>query len=370
MKRKLSIFTIFCVLATCSYAQLFTPGGVTLPTTGGFGIGIGQPQPGARLNIYDNGNNSTTLKLDLEGSQQAVIGGGFQNIQPAFAMRVTRKQFLLAGVTDVFSIDFDGKVKIGSSLGSENLSVGQSAAIYRNSNNHTKLRYSGDQPEFIWTTSSNRNFRFRNGNNNTTPISLSPTGKVGINTQQFQGNHSLYVKGETISESFVIQKESNWGVGVDFVRIWFNENPNLTWNSTIGQENFQFRSGANTPLTLSPTGKVGVNTENFVGTHSLYIKGTTIAEEIFVKLEYDWSDYVFNEDYYLIPLEELEVFITQNKHLPGMPTADEIAETGVPIGEVERILTEKVEELTLHLIEMNKEIKALREEITTLKVEK
>jgi len=70
-----------------------------------------------------------------------------------------------------------------------------------------------------------------------------------------------------------------------------------------------------------------------------------------------------------MPLEELEAFVTDFKLLPGIPTASKIAEKGVAFGETERILTEKVEELTLHLIEMNKEIKALREEITTLKVE-
>jgi len=65
----------------------------------------------------------------------------------------------------------------------------------------------------------------------------------------------------------------------------------------------------------------------------------------------------------------VEKYIAEHGHLPGMPTASQVAEAGIALGETERILTEKVEELTLHLIEMNKEIKALREEITTLKVE-
>jgi hypothetical protein len=115
---------------------------------------------------------------------------------------------------------------------------------------------------------------------------------------------------------------------------------------------------------------VGINTNHFVGDHSLYIEGSMTVEEIFVRLKANWGDFVFDEDYDLMPLEDLRAYLKTHKHLPQFPSAADIQENGLAIAETERLLTIKVEELTLYLLQMSEEIKALREEITTLKVEK
>jgi len=73
-----------------------------------------------------------------------------------------------------------------------------------------------------------------------------------------------------------------------------------------------------------------------------------------------FPDYVFNSTYDLMPLAQLENYITQNKHLPNMPTATEVEKEGMDLGEVNRVLVEKVEELTLYMIAMNKEIEQLK----------
>lgn len=80
-----------------------------------------------------------------------------------------------------------------------------------------------------------------------------------------------------------------------------------------------------------------------------------------------FPDYVFNKDYKLIPLNELETYIEDNKHLPNMPAAKEVETNGADLGEINRVLVEKVEELTLYMIALDKRMKTLEEENEVLK---
>ena len=93
-----------------------------------------------------------------------------------------------------------------------------------------------------------------------------------------------------------------------------------------------------------------------------------MSEELKVQLSTSWPDYVFDEGYHLMPLEEIEKYISDNHHLPGVPSAQQVdAENGFHVGEMNRILLEKIEELTLLLIEQNKKIKNMEKEIQALK---
>jgi len=121
--------------------------------------------------------------------------------------------------------------------------------------------------------------------------------------------------------------------------------------------------------------QVGINT-SYIPTdpetqapYTLAINGKAIAEEVQVMTRITWPDYVFTEDYELMPLTELEGAIETLGHLPGVPSAEEVEESGHALGKMDAILLEKIEELTLHLIDMNKDIKDLRKENTTLKNE-
>jgi hypothetical protein len=92
----------------------------------------------------------------------------------------------------------------------------------------------------------------------------------------------------------------------------------------------------------------------------LGVNGKIVAEEIEVKLLASWPDFVFNKDYSLMPLNELESFVTTNKHLPGVPSEAAIsAQGGFNLGETSIMLLQKVEELTLYIIELNKRIEEL-----------
>ncbi len=103
--------------------------------------------------------------------------------------------------------------------------------------------------------------------------------------------------------------------------------------------------------------------------HELYVNGSIIAEEVVVKLQGNWPDYVMEENYKLKPLSEVEAFVQKEKHLPGVPSAVEVAENGISLGEMQKTQMEKIEELYLHMIAMEKRMNALEAENTALKAE-
>jgi hypothetical protein len=86
--------------------------------------------------------------------------------------------------------------------------------------------------------------------------------------------------------------------------------------------------------------------------------GLMLCREI--KLNQTWADYVFDKNYQLMPLKEVEQFILKNKHLPNVPSAKTIELDGITVNETNRILLEKIEELTLYLIQQQKEIEELK----------
>ncbi|MBW7675114.1 cell wall anchor protein [Chryseobacterium chendengshani] len=94
--------------------------------------------------------------------------------------------------------------------------------------------------------------------------------------------------------------------------------------------------------------------------------GKIFAKEVEVKANV-WADYVFNKDYQLLTLDEVEKHINKNGHLPNVPSAKVILEKGINVAEMDAKLLEKIEELTLYSIEQNKQLKSQYEEINELK---
>ncbi len=115
-------------------------------------------------------------------------------------------------------------------------------------------------------------------------------------------------------------------------------------------------------------GNVGIGITN--PTEKLVVDGKILAEEIKVQ-NVPASDYVFEPDYALRSIQEVESFVKENKHLPDVPSSEEFKENGVGLGEMDNMLLRKVEELTLYVIELkkeNEELKAKDKEIDELKV--
>jgi hypothetical protein len=107
------------------------------------------------------------------------------------------------------------------------------------------------------------------------------------------------------------------------------------------------------------------------GQYSLIVEKGILSEKLKVALKTsdDWADYVFEPEYKakMMSLEEVEKFTLENKHLPNVPSAAELVEKGLDFNETSRMFMEKIEELTLYIIELNKEVKALKLENKDLK---
>ena len=103
--------------------------------------------------------------------------------------------------------------------------------------------------------------------------------------------------------------------------------------------------------------------------YKLYVEQGILTEKVKVALSSSlaWADYVFAKDYKLQPLAEVESFINTNKHLPNMPSATELAKEGLDLGKMQAKQMEKIEELTLYLIQMGKKIETLEKQNELLK---
>lgn len=110
-------------------------------------------------------------------------------------------------------------------------------------------------------------------------------------------------------------------------------------------------------------GYVGIGTDD--PKHELSVNGTIWATEIKVSLS-DGADWVFDDDYALPSLEEVEAFIENNKHLPEIPSAEEFRQHDLNVAEMDNKLLQKIEELTIYLIEQNKKLTSANEKIEEL----
>lgn len=135
--------------------------------------------------------------------------------------------------------------------------------------------------------------------------------------------------------------------------------------------------GAN-PISLASfysNGKIGFGTtfENGVlptdfDAYRLYVRDGIRTERIKLDIASakGWADFVFEKDYKLLPLTEVQQYITQHKHLPDVPSAEELAKKGLEVGEMQKIQMQKIEELMLYLLEQKKEIDTLKQRIAEL----
>lgn len=111
---------------------------------------------------------------------------------------------------------------------------------------------------------------------------------------------------------------------------------------------------------------IGYNSTDYIPGYTLTVDGDILAEGITIQNSTNWPDYVFEADYDLKDLNEVEEFIAANHHLPEVPSAQDV-EDGVSVGDMQKILLRKVEELTLYTIEQSKAIDALQAENENLK---
>ncbi len=118
------------------------------------------------------------------------------------------------------------------------------------------------------------------------------------------------------------------------------------------------------------SGKIAIGTTDMakIADYSLVVNGEAICNKLRVKLYTNWPDFVLEEKYNLLPIAQLEEYINANKHLPDIPAAAQVAKEGIDVGGNQALLLQKIEELTLYIIEQNKKIELLQKDNTTIKM--
>ena len=201
------------------------------------------------------------------------------------------------------------------------------------------------------------------------------SGKVGIGTsnpktQLFLQTNNQYGLSFQAAQNGWSTIGSNWGGGskstageasilqfTDKGEIWFRTNKNTTTAANGGWDS---------PLKMYPGGYVLVgagdddllkdSNNSPITSYKLFVKDGILTEKVKVALSTtgDWADYVFEEDYDLNSIEEVEDFVKENKHLPNIPSAQEMVNKGLNVAEMDAKLLRQIEELWLHTIDVNK----------------
>lgn len=217
-----------------------------------------------------------------------------------------------------------------------------------------------------------------NGSNAATMLLQSP---LSLGTNRIVSNFDL--KNETTGDilRFVLR---NQGGNAEMVQTAYSATqgkwmPYLYLNYTtskyeirLGIKDVEFRNTgdvlySNTGnILLNNTGAIGIGTTAIPSGSKLAVNGKILATEIEVLLQTAWPDYVFKDEYKLAPLSEVENFIQEKGHLPGVPSATEISKDGINLGQMDAILLQKIEELTLHMIELEKKNELLKQQIIDL----
>ncbi|MEX0597628.1 MAG: hypothetical protein WD512_14140 [Candidatus Paceibacterota bacterium] len=133
------------------------------------------------------------------------------------------------------------------------------------------------------------------------------------------------------------------------------------WGDYLPQHKFVVRGSSLIEGNIITDSNIGIGTSTFTdGTDNfrLSVNGGIRAHR--VKVYTDWADFVFEKSYNLPTLEEVEKYIAENGHLKDIPSASDVEKNGIEVGEMNKLLLQKIEELTLYVIELNKEIVELK----------
>ena len=206
---------------------------------------------------------------------------------------------------------------------------------------------------------------------------ITHQGRVGIGTTSPLSE--LHVNGVIRSELDYQNKSVKLGSAQGRVKLKNNAAGDTSFKTalaasapTVNELYINFNGGFTNGTRVMGEGlivddQVAIGGSDFRAGYSLAVKGKILTDEVKVRAYNNWPDYVFEESYNLSSLPALEKEIIKNGHLPGIPSAEEVAVNGYEMSQLNAKLLEKIEEITLHLIELNKKVQQLDLENQMLK---
>ena len=392
----------------------------TFPPSGNVGIGVTDPK--TKLDV----NGSITAKNDNSIGFNILDNFEYQNYKIAhygltqYKQRVgisgwdglrfftegtlrftinTNGNIGIGAIVPQTKLDVDGPILLGGSEANFHLGEKIKLDFLKNSGKMTiGYNYSGWKGETSFI--SNRGsaaqggfsfYDYGNDNKVNNLVRIEGNGNVGIgitdpNTKLevngpilLGGSEANFHLGEKIKLDF-LKNSGKMTIGYNYSG-WKGETSFISNRGSAAQGGFSFYdygndNKVNNLVRIEGNGNVGIGTNN--PDQKLTVKGKIHAEEVIVDLNVP-ADYVFQKYYtgksdlktdYVFPkLNEIETFVKENNHLPDMPSAKEIQENGLKIGEMNNLLLQKIEELTLLLIEQNKINQEQQEQLINLKEE-
>lgn len=286
-----------------------------------------------------------SLKLNAGGANNVAVGNGALEVNTAGSFNMAIGSAALAAHTIGTANTAIGNAALNKLTGDNSYNIGIGAAsMFDKTSGSFNVGIGGNTLRVNISGSNNTSIGYDAGRNNTGSASLFLGYQAGLNET---GSNKLYISNSSSAVPLIKGEFDNKNLKV---------NTGATVSQTIG-----FLAVGNFDAAFampSPT-----------NTYRLIVEGGIITEKIkvAVKGSADWADYVFEPSYKLMSLDKVESFVKENKHLPNVPSADEMAKNGLDVSQTSAKLMEKIEELTLYMIEMNKEIKALKLENETLK---
>jgi hypothetical protein len=179
-------------------------------------------------------------------------------------------------------------------------------------------------------------------------------GRIGINT--LNPSCELDVQGRIFSRKFKLYDSELYKENIEGWVLRSDKYGNAFWTDPSVLADDDWTISGNNIYRLD--GYVGIGTSGTYG-YKLAVNGAIITEEVTVKISEDWPDYVFDEEYDLMPISQLEYYISEHGHLPDMPAAEALKENGLEVGKMQSLLLKKIEELTLYIIRQDKKIKTM-----------
>lgn len=195
------------------------------------------------------------------------------------------------------------------------------------------------------------------GTNNRVRMTIAPTGKIGVGTTSPERGRMHIYNNATLggwgslnmSDACLRIEDKGHSCFMDGNSL-FTTGP--LYIGTLTSEDISFGVNKQEVMTIKPTNNVGIGTTN--PKSKLSVNGAILATEVKVQTDIsDYPDFVFDEDYKLPGLDELKEYIRKNKHLPDIPTAQKVKMKGLSLGDMDKKLLKKVEELTLYILEQD-----------------
>ncbi|TRX51635.1 hypothetical protein FNH22_24040 [Fulvivirga sp. M361] len=364
-------FVFFLLLFPISiYAQQWTGSTTTDGTIsrgGKVGIGISDPEyplhikSPSNANIKIEGGTSGYADIRLRSGTDPDVNGwqiwtDASNNYLDFFHTTSKMTLMPDGYLGIGTNDPIDQLHIKSALNT-------SLRLEGGGNGYANIRLrSGTDPTpsgwEVWTDPVNNHLDFFHGGSKMT---LLTNGRLGVGTS----SPSAFFEVNKASNDFWTAFIKNGGGNSKGLLISNGYGGNPANNEpTILQ--LEDNDGA-VRMKVQSNGKVGIGTAS--PDSRLTVKGDIHAEEVKVDLSVPGPDYVFEEDYDLPTLKSVQNYIRENKHLPEVPSAQEMEKNGIDLGEMNMLLLKKVEELTLYILDINRKVQTIESENRELKQE-